>query len=188
MGRKRSCAVLAVSLMLVAVAPFVGAGTAVAQEQFRGILSGRQAFTIRIRAYTSDDEAERLLRLLKDQGARAVQDELAGRDLARFQLNGQGGGNIGFARSTPTDDGGRIIRLIASPFIGGADRGGAYVGPGPRLIRSDEIFVIIDLRLNEHGTGTGEFFAAAQIGLDPDGKIEIEPDARFRRITMLEVQ
>jgi hypothetical protein len=63
------------SLMLVVAALLAGAGTAAAQEQFKGIMerigavegaSRRTSFRIRIRSHTSIEEEQELLRLLRE--------------------------------------------------------------------------------------------------------------------------
>ena len=200
MGRtRRASTVLVLGLVLVVVAPLAGTGTAAAQEEFQGILAGRYAFTVRIRAYTTDDELEELLQLLKEQGERALQDRLTVLDLASFQYTDPPSTNIGFVQEIPTDEGGRIIRLIASPFIAGG-AGGAGVGsidsarsivgtgPPPRSFRSDEIFSIIDLRVNDQGIGTGEYFPAAKISVDGESDLNIDYGETYQRITNVKIR
>lgn len=84
-------------------------------------------------------------------------------------------------RSIPSDDGGRIIRLVARPFIVGTL---GYVPPSSR----DEIFTVIELRLSEKGTGTGVVFNATRIRDDGKGDVDILNGVVDYRITAVELQ
>ena len=174
-------------LMLLVLAPLVGTGIAEAQERLEGIIerpsggtSGRWPFTIRIETYTSDEEADESLRVLREQGARAMQDRLVDLDRARFQITGQRSVNIGEVRSIPTGDGGRILRFMAG---GELEISGAGVGRD-----SEPMFSIIELQLDEQGEGAGAVYAAATIELDGDDGLVIENLTPPYQVTTVKVR
>jgi len=190
MERRRRAAVLVLRLMLVLIAPLLATGTAGAQEEFHGImervgfgdgLSWRRAFTIRIQAYTTDDELEALQRLLNEHGAQALQDRLADLDLARLQFTGQASVNIGLVRSMATGGGGRVIQLILANPV-------SRIGGAPLSWRQDEAFGVIDLRLDESGTGAGEYHPIVEIHVDGEGAFLIDRPSRPLRITSVEAR
>ena len=129
--------------------------------------SGFAQFRILIEEYSTAAEAAELLTLLAEKGWREVEGQLLKLERARFIPSGQIGHNIGYARSLPTEDGGRIIRLVSARPLFLFE---ALNNPRSR----DYPFGVIEIRLDAEGKGQGSVYAAAQICFNSDQQLIIE--------------
>lgn len=165
---------IALILFVLAAGSFGPSVVAQEEERFRGTFSTQARrgasltrFNIRIAEYTSDEEMARLKGVLVSDGRQGLENALLDSERGRFQIAGGRGENIGFARTQPTGDGGRIITLItARPLDIVEER---------RATRSrDFAFGLIQLQLDENDEGDGIIQAASRIEIDDDDQIVIE--------------
>jgi hypothetical protein len=123
-------------------------------------------FQIDVTEYSSQEEVNEYIRILRDDGPRRLEGALNGNRHGSIRMNGLGT-PIGMARELPGEDGGRIIRLVTAREIG-LERNG-------RLSRSgDFAFGIIELRLDAEGNGTGFVLPATELRFDSDGQLVIQ--------------
>jgi len=141
-------------------------------ERFEGIIvytgpgAGLSQFNIRVQEYTTDAEALKFLDLLRNEGWEELEDAFLREEKARFQISGQIGHNIAFARSFETETG-RIVRFATARRTS--------MGEFWRNTPSREYaFAIIELRLDENDEGSGIVLAAAKLGIDKNGELDIE--------------
>ena len=117
-------------------------------EEFRGrILVGSmnegrdlgwEIFNIRIDRYTPNAEHEYYLSLLAEPGHGGVQsalsEALAHVEAGRFQVQGRPSSHVAWVRTTPHQDGGRVVTIIGTRGAPGATR---HVAPIPHLSRAE---------------------------------------------------
>ena len=157
--------------LLIAVA-FPVSARAQAPERLEGLLASTAAVAglarirIQIEEYTTDQETQEFVDILRNEGWRALEGRFLKIEKGRFIRVGQLGHNIAFAR-TFTHDTGRIIRLATARPIAFAEMS--------RQTRSREhAFGLIELRLDQEGKGSGVVWAAASLEFNDEGQLEIE--------------
>ena len=172
--RPARVSVIAVVLGIAVLAGGVVASPAAAEDRFTGIVqstgaadAGLSQFRLLIEQYSTREETLELLKILAEDGWRQLENKLVATERARFILPGQLGHNIGFADSTPAEDGGRVIHLVsARPLFLFEALGGTRSREYP--------FGVIEIRLDADGKGDGSVFAAAKIQFNNDGNLVIE--------------
>jgi hypothetical protein len=157
--------------------PLVTSATAFAQqpkggEQFTANLvdpsgyfgrfhSNAAPVVIHLDHYTSDVEAGQLKDILAQKGPNALRDALWNEEAGYIRVGGGLGYPIAAARSHPTDDGGRIIRLMIDRPISQRE-----------VFRSTHTlaypFAYIEIKLDAKGNGSGDFYRAAKVTLTGD--------------------
>ena len=158
-----------------------------AQETFTGNVfsygSGRytglrtSSFTLTLNSLTPDDQAQRYLAELKNDGQDALLKAIRGENLGRFSLTGELGRDINAVREVNTG-GKRKIYAVFERWEQFAELRGGY--------RSlDYPFGYVELTIDPRtGKGSGQYFAAAKIRWVKDKKgngshIEVEDYATF---------
>ncbi len=127
---------------------------------------GFAAFNIWVDEYATNDERERLITMLAEDGPEKLESELAAKEAGRFQMRGEISNTLGYAHETLKEDGGRIITLVGARPL--------YVFEQAYLTRSRDFpFGVIQLDLGEDGEGEGSIFAAARIRINRDGQVEV---------------
>jgi hypothetical protein len=168
---KRSLVAGIVCVAMLAAAP--GGRVAAQDEQeyretFTGTLvgiggsaGGRTAsFTLRLTASTSSAAAGRYAHLLKSKGQEALLDQLRGKDVGTFSVEGQTGRDVNFAFVQSTPEGRRVIVLFERWMQLFERRNGT---------RSEDYpFTYMEFSLDQKGKGTGTFIGAAKVYFDKD--------------------
>ena len=131
-----------------------------------GVVGDPASAFIRIEAYTSNDEALALRNVLREQGQKALSDLLYKNKNGFLRVGGSLGQNLGAVRRFETDKETVILAILPRPVTGFEIREG--------LRSQDYPFGFIELRLDKEGNGEGQLIAAAQITIDPGGKVEVE--------------
>ncbi|HEX4497195.1 MAG TPA: hypothetical protein VIE43_16100 [Thermoanaerobaculia bacterium] len=158
------------------VAPLVTSTTASAQQPrgeqltanlvdpsgyFGRFRSNAAPVVIHLDHYTSDAEAGQLKDILAQKGPNALRDALWDQEAGYIRVGGGLGYPIAAARSHPTDDGGRIIRLMIDRPISQRE-----------VFRSAHTltypFGYIEIKLDAKGNGSGDFYRAAKVTLTGD--------------------
>lgn len=166
MRMRRPVILILVLLLATASAPAARQDRPVLEE-FSAILTnisnvggfGITPLTIRIRRWTGDEENERLLAVLRDHGQRQFLDALTdaepvGSIMTPTSLRYE----FFYARQSPTEEGGRRIMLIS-------DRPMTITERMSGAITREYPFTVIDLRLDEDGTGEGTLSQLVQLRL-----------------------
>jgi hypothetical protein len=121
---------------------------------------------IHIDHYSEDAETRRLAGILEKKGPDALRDALWDQEVGYIRVGGGLGYPIAAARSHPTDDGGRIIRLMMDRQLSQRE-----VINNSRTV--DYPFGYIEIKLDASGKGEGKFYQAAKVRLK-DGKLDVE--------------
>lgn len=132
-----------------------------------GAIPGRSAtfVTIRINEYTSDEDLAGYVDLLAAEGQDALERELWNVDIGWIRIGNSLGYPLSIARSIDVE-GGRVIRVATDRPI--------QMYEVRRGLRSQNYpFGIIELKLDEDGTGEGSLIAAASAKMT-DEALEIE--------------
>jgi hypothetical protein len=123
--------------------------------------SNTAPIVIHIDHYTSDVEAGQLKDILQQKGPDALRGALWNDEAGYLRIGGGLGYPIAAARSHPTDDGGRIIRLMIDRPVTQRE-----------LFRSAHTLVypfgFIEIKLDASGNGEGQFYQAAKVSLNGD--------------------
>lgn len=120
---------------------------------------------IRIDRWSTAEETQRLLTMLKEKGADALLDVL--RDLkpvGSINTPGNLAYDLRYAYQAPTEDGGRRIFLAT-------DRPISFWEAVNRPRVSDYPFTFIELRVDASGNGEGKLAVATRIEASKDGKV-----------------
>ena len=146
-----------------------------ASEQFTGRIvdaggavprASATFFRVQVKEYTSDEEVERLARVLIEEGPDDLRREMEKLDVGWIRIGDRLGYPISIARSFDTPQG-RVIRFAT-------DRPIAFIEARNLLRTMDYPFGIIELRLDDKGKGAGRVIAAAQLEFNNEGQLEIE--------------
>ena len=131
-----------------------------------GAIGGRTVnLNIYIDRYTSDQEVQQYLVLLKEKGQDALRKELEKVSVGRVAPTASTGTDLSIARVFQTDEG-KVIRLVTPRPVGFLE---AY-----RHGRSmDYPFTIMELRLNQEGKGEGSIMGGAQVKFNENGQLDI---------------
>ena len=133
-------------------------------------------FTLDIKGYTSDEQAQNYLNLLKNKGQDEVLDVIDDRELGRFSVGANVGVPVNVVRERD-ENGNRRIFIVFKRWTQFAELRYGY--------RSlDYPFGVIELFIDpKTGKGEGTYIAAAQIRWDSNGdnapQVEIENFATF---------
>jgi hypothetical protein len=120
---------------------------------------------ITINRWSTAAEADRLMRVLEQQGAEALLESLRElKPVGRIQTPGNLGYDLHFAQQQPGEDGGRRIFLATDRPISHWEAVNR-----PRTI--DYPFTFIELRVNDRGEGEGKLALATKIDVSRDGKV-----------------
>jgi hypothetical protein len=122
--------------------------------------------TIHIDHYTSDVEVQQLTGILQQKGPDALRDALWDEEAGFIRIGGGLGYPIAAARSHPTDNGGRVIRLMLDRPISQRE-----VINNTRTV--DYPFGYIEIKLDASGKGEGQFYQAAKVAIN-GGKLDVE--------------
>jgi len=122
---------------------------------------------IHIDHYTSDVEAGQLKDVLQQKGPEALRDALWDEEAGYIRIGGGLGYPIAAARSVPTDDGGRIIRLMIDRPISQRE-----VILNTHTL--DYPFAYVEIKLGADGKGQGDFYQAAKVSLTNDNTLHID--------------
>lgn len=185
---KRFYALFAVlAAIFVIIAGASGASAQTPRETYTGTVvsfgSGRDTrtrtgtFTLRINGQTSDQDAQRLLGVLQENGQDDLLKEIDDTELGRFSIGANVGVPINVVRESVAD-GKRRIFIVFQRWTQFAELRGGY--------RSlDYPFGVIELFIDERtGKGDGTYIAAAQIRWKTDKRtnkpyVEVENFATF---------
>jgi hypothetical protein len=171
---KRQILALLVTLILIGV---FSATTCAQEETYTGTVysmnGGAQStgFTLRIKGYTSDEEALRLLTILAEDDQEAMLKQIKNNELGRLSSTRSTGRDLIVVRKTQLPDG--KIRLVAAferwPTM-------MEVRGGYRSL--DYPFGIMEIILDADGKkGSGTFIAACKVDMKRDkktGKYQLE--------------
>ncbi len=133
-------------------------------------------FTLDITGYTSDDEAQNYLSILKNKGETQVLDAIDNKEIGRFSVGANVGVPVNVVRERD-ENGNRRIFIVFKRWTQFAELRYGY--------RSlDYPFGVIELLINPRtGKGEGTYIAAARIRWDANGEkspqVEIENFATF---------
>jgi len=156
---------------LVAVATFAGP-----PETFTGRLVDTAGaipratstyITVHADRYTPDAEVKRLAGILAEKGQDALIQAMWDEESAGYVKIGNAlGYQVAVIRSIPTEDGGRIIRVVT-------DRPIQFVEVMRSLRSRDYPFGLIELKLGPDDRGEGVMIAAAKMEFDANGRLNI---------------
>jgi len=124
--------------------------------------------TLNIESLTPDDEVVRLAGLLAESGQEAVISAMWDMDSVGWvKIGASLGYQVQIIRSLPTEDGGRIIRVVTDRPI--------MFYESMRGTRSKQYpFGLLELRFGPEGKGEGTLIAAAQLAFSKEGRLEIK--------------
>ena len=132
-----------------------------------GTIGGRTLnININIDQYTSDQEVQEYLTLLREEGQVALRRKLEKVEVGRISPAAAVGTELSVARTFETEEG-KVIRLVTPrpvPFLE-AWRGGRS---------RDYTFTILELRLNQEGKGVGSIIGGAKLSFNEEGQLDIE--------------
>jgi hypothetical protein len=136
----------------------------------QGSIPGRSTtyITLNIESITPDDTVVQLANVLAESGQDAVISAMWDMDSAGWIKIGTSlGYQVQIIRSLPTEDGGRIIRVVTDRPI--------MFYESMRGTRSKQYpFGLLELRLGPDGKGEGTMIAAAQLSFSKEGRLEIK--------------
>jgi len=124
-------------------------------------------FDFRITKYTSDEEVNSYVEILKEQGQDALRRALEKQDVGRINPTGRTGNQIAVARKRQegSDTVSTMVTARNMPFI--------ELYQGGRT--TDYPFGFLQVKLPQNGPGTGQIMAAAKIRFNKkEGRYEIE--------------
>jgi len=127
---------------------------------------GSLSLDIRIEEYTSDEEAMRLVTLLKDEGQDALRLELEKIKKGKISPRGQVGTDIAVARLIETETA-RIIRIFTA-------RPMSFIELRRSGRSRDYPFGLIELMVDRDGNGQGAVVVSAQIKFNKENSLELE--------------
>lgn len=148
----------------------------------RGARTGRVDITIE--RWSSDQERNRLRDALKEGGADLLLKELQKIDdpAGRISTPGSIGTPLRFAMQSPLPDGGRRILVATDRRIG-------FFEAVNRPRSADYPFLLLDIRLDAKGEGTGKLLPIARIQVNDENVVEIENYASEPvRLTQVKVE
>ena len=120
---------------------------------------------INVSRWSTDEERQKLLDLLKESGQPAVMRELQKLPQTGFiRLPNRLGAGLFYARSNDLPDGERQVVLATARSIGMATR-------APQASQYDA--TIIEFHLDKTGRGTGKIVLAGRASVGSDGKVQI---------------
>jgi hypothetical protein len=132
-----------------------------------GRIGGRTLnLNINIDQYTSDQQAQEYLDILKEEGQDALRKTLEEVTVGRIAPVATTGTDLSVARVFQTEQG-KVIRLVTPrpiPFFE------AYRNPRSM----DYPFTIMELRLDQEGKGEGSIMGGAQLRFNKEGQLDIE--------------
>jgi len=132
-----------------------------------GAIGGRTLnLNIHIDKYTSNQEVQEYLTLLREEGQEALRRKLEKVKVGRIAPTAAVGTDLSFARVFETEEG-KIIRL-ATP------RPVAFLEAWRSGRSRDYPFTIMEIRLNREGKGVGSIIGGAQVSFDDEGQLDIE--------------
>lgn len=152
-------------------------GTVLSHDSGVSARSVTNLFTLNVKGFTSDEQAERYLDILKDKNQDRLLDAITDQDLGRFSIGTSVGVPINVVRESMVD-GKRRIFIVFQRWTQFAELRYGY--------RSlDYPFGVIELFIDERtGKGEGTYIAAAKIRWDFDKdkklhQVEIQNFATF---------
>ena len=129
-----------------------------------GSIGGRTLnLNIHIDRYTSDQEVQEYLTLLREEGQEALRRKLEKVQVGRISPAAAVGTELSVARSFETEEG-KVIRLVTPRPVGFLE---AWRSGRSR----DYTFTIMELRLNHEGKGVGSIIGGARLSFDDEGKL-----------------
>jgi hypothetical protein len=131
-------------------------GTALIYGSGTNIRTVTRDFTLHVERLTTQNEADRLLRVLDDQGQTGLLNAMSNNDLGRFSLGGRVGEPLR-AVIVDNQDGRQRLRAIFQRWIGFGELRGGYRSVDYPF---SYVEIVIDPRT---GRGDGTFFPAARI-------------------------
>jgi len=131
-------------------------GTALIYGSGTNIRTVTRNFTLHVERLTTQNEADRLLRVLDDQGQTGLLNAMSNNDLGRFSLGGRVGEPLR-AVIVDNQDGRQRLRAIFQRWIGFGELRGGYRSVDYPF---SYVEIVIDPRT---GRGDGTFFPAARI-------------------------
>ncbi|MEO8277216.1 MAG: hypothetical protein ABI639_13465 [Thermoanaerobaculia bacterium] len=175
------------SQVLVIAALALGSSVAAqAREVYSGNLlpntgsfprTGSQRIKVVINEFTSADETDRLVGLLKSKGHRALETALSKLEVGRIQIGDKLSYPVASAHVFEDQElqTRHLVLIVSRPIS---------FGEIVRGSRSKEYpYTLVELEVDGAGIGSGEMLAAAKIQLEKDGKVDIENlEAQPRRI------
>jgi hypothetical protein len=177
---KRTRGVFASTLTSVFALALGVSAAAQAREVYAGNLlpntgsfprSGAQHLRVIIDEFSTPEETDRLVAVLKAKGQRALEKEMSKLEVGRIQIGDRLSYPIATAHAFEDKElqTRRIVLLITRPIsFGEIQRGGRS---------RDYPFTLVELALDGPGIdsgGSGEMLAAAKIQLEKDGTVDIE--------------
>ena len=164
------------SVMALIFSAALALSTAAFADQFTGTLvapagtavrAGSAPVVIHIDHYTEDAQAQRLQDILRRKGPDALRDALWDQEAGYIRVGGGLGYPIAAARSHQLPDGGTLIRLMI-------DRPIAQTEVINNLRTVDYPFAYVEIKLDRHGKGDGQFYQAAKVSLTGKDQVEVE--------------
>lgn len=140
-------------------------------EQFTANLvtlegGGAAQVLIHVDHYTSDQERDKLRKVLAAKGPDALRDALWDVESGYIRVDGGLGYPIAVARSQPAANGGRVVRIMI-------DRQLSFRELADKARSADYPFSYIELHLDRNGKGEGTMIPAARVNLS-GGTVDIE--------------
>jgi hypothetical protein len=124
------------------------------------------SLTIHVESWSSDEEVARLAGVLKEKGPEALEKELVDLEKGWIRLGTSLGYPIAVARSIPTENGGRLVRLVV-------DRPLAFIEAARNLRTEEYPLSIVEIRFDAEGKGEGTLAAAVKAHFEGD-KLVVE--------------
>jgi hypothetical protein len=158
------------------------------RESYAGVIVGTGGriggqtlnLDIHIDKYTSDQEVQEYLVLLKESGQDELRKTLEKVSVGRIAPVGRTGTDLSIARVHQTEEG-KVIRLVTPRPVSFFE---AY-----RSGRSmDYPFTIMEIRLNKEGKGEGSIMGGAQLRFDKDGQLNIESYGNYQYAKVINVR
>ncbi len=145
-------------------------------------LAGGQSTTIdiHISGQTSDQEAQRLVQVLNQQGQDALVNELRNKDLGKIGATGSVGIDLAVVRVHPTEKG-KTIRLVAVRDIPFVER---FLGG-----RSTNYpFTMAEFTVNDEGKGEGRLIVGAKVKVNDAEDVIIESYSEQSFVRLLNIR
>lgn len=172
---KHLVAALSIVVAVAFIAPTVSSAQDPFAERYTGTIIAMHGVhqgetinvTLGIKGYSTEEEGNRLARILVQEGPDKLRDALQKSEKGSVILEGYVRWPVGYVLAANASDGGRIVLMIS-------DREMDMAELWDRSRSSEYIFGVVQLKVDESGSGEGMLIEAAKLKINDKDQLEIE--------------